>query len=102
MPCTTRKNKPRRMGFMFFVLLNVYSLVWAVVYHLRIPWSTATEIFFRPILYWCCFIIFVYIIERTRREAWSRSEEIRRHLRDKSLIHQQYLEQQNQFVSDLA
>jgi signal transduction histidine kinase len=102
MPCSKRNKKPRRMGFMFFVSLNLYSFSWAILYHISIPWSTATEIFFRPILYWFCFIIFVYIIERTRREAWSRSEEIRRHLRDKSRLHQHYLEQQNQFVADLA
>jgi signal transduction histidine kinase len=96
-PCAKKK----KLGIVFFFLVNAYSFLWAIFYQLNVPWATTTEILFRPVLYWLCFIIFIYKIERSRREAWSRSEEVRGHLWEKNKMHEHYLEQQNELVSDL-
>ena len=96
-PCS---KKP--IGFGFFLAINVWAFSWAFFLQLYTPWTTLTEILIRPLLYWICFVYFVYFIEYSRRQAWSRSVEIERHLRDKSKLHALYQEMQDRFVSDLA
>ena len=90
------------LGFGFFVGMNLWAFIWAFFLQNTIPWTTLTEILLRPALYWICFIYFVYFIEHSRRESWSRSIQIERHLQIKKKLHNVYQEKQERFVNDLA
>jgi signal transduction histidine kinase len=99
--CINPCNK-KSLGFGFFVLINLWAFGWAVFLQATIPWTTLTEILIRPALYWICFIYFVYFIEHSRRESWSRSVQIEKLLHDKSKLHNLYQKKQERFVNDLA